>query len=297
MIRLVSIAAFALLAFGCGKQPAPAAGSGGATSGGGAAGQGAGVQAGGEQAGGVQAGGGQAAAAKGPKAGQAPGPTNANAPTGKKNPLAGRVFKMPAGKGMTDPMAIKRAMEKGGGLPPGVKEITPESEKKREADDAAKKKAKQVVTDIYSRIAGKPMDVLEVTEVSGLWRITFQTRGVKEAPSTVHVTKDGKLAFEGGFELEKRQQKLQMDDNFATCLKLRGVRIIGDGRTKATRAQLQQVGSFAGKIFVDCGRAKEGCKPLMAKLKLTKLPVIEQGEDRFTGPRPKQFLETLSGCK
>ncbi len=193
------------------------------------------------------------------------------------------------------------ALQQGKPLPASARRVTAKERQDREAAAKAEKEAKdaavKTVTDIYGMIAGKPMDVVEVTEVSGMWRVTFQTRGVKEAASTVHVSKDGKLAFEGGFELKRRHEKLQVDHNFAQCLAVRGVRIIGDGRDRASVAQLKEVGSFGGRVFVDCGRAKDGCKALMAKLKIAKLPVIEQGEDRFTGPRPRAFLETLSGCK
>lgn len=229
----------------------------------------------------------------------APG-SGAVAPTpvsGVPDEVKGRVFRMKAGGQNPDPNSVLAALKGGKKLPSGIEEI----DKRSQADDAAtataKKRAIDTVIKMYTMVAGKPMDVLETTEVSGMWRVTFQTRGTKEAPSTVHVTKDGKLAFEGGFELNRRYDKMQIDHNFAQCLHVRGLRVIGDSRDKTTTAQLKQVGSFAGKIFVDCGRTKDGCAKLMKKLGIKKLPVIEQGEDRFTGPRPRQFLETLSGCK
>ena len=265
MTRLLAIAAMVLGAVACSK----AADGGASTSG-------------------------QKAAA--PVAQPAPGPGNTPAPNGDDK-MAGRVFRMKAGGQMPDPNKVKAAIEQGKALPGGIEEIGKESQERDAARDAAKQKAIKTVTDMYSMIADKPMDVLEVTEASGMWRITFQTRGVKEAPSTVHVTKDGKLAFEGGFELQRRHERLQIDHNFAQCLHVRGVHVIGDGRTKEATAQLKEIGSFAGKIFVDCGRTKDGCAPLMKKLGVQKLPVIEQGSDRFTGPRPRSFLETLSGCK
>ncbi len=225
----------------------------------------------------------------------APGPAPAQPPARSK--LAGRSFRIKAGGDAPDPLAVKAALESGKTVPNGVEELGAAHEKRRQADAAMKQKVAKSVTQMYGMIAGKPMDVLEVTKASGLWRVTFQTRGVKEAPSTVHVSGDGKLAFEGGFELKRRYGKLQGDHNFAKCLHLRGVRVIGDGRDKATAAQIKEIGSFAGKVLVDCSRVKDGCARLMKKLNIKKLPVIEHGEDRFTGPRPRAFLETLSGCK
>lgn len=240
---------------------------------------------------------GQAPAAARGKAPGGPGAVGLTPGQGAENKLAGRVFRMPAGGKTPDPKAVMAAIQNGQGLPAGIEEVNEKSRARDAATEKAKKEAVETVTKIYGMIAGKPMDVVEVTESSGLWRVTFQTRGVKEAPSTVHVSKDGKLAFEGGFELQQRHDALAIDHRFAQCLHVRGVTIIGDGRTKATKAQLKEVGSFAGKIFVDCARGPGGCEPLMKKLKVTKLPVVEQGEDRFTGPRPRRFLETLSGCK
>lgn len=224
----------------------------------------------------------------------APGPGSAPSPPTK--PRRGQVFRVPASKGFNDPRAMLDAMN-GGELPAGVQVVTEQSEAKAAAVEQAKQRATQTVSDMYGMVAGKPIDIIEVTEVSGLWRVSFAARASKEAPSTVHVSMDGKLAFEGGYELQRRYEKLQIEHNFAQCLAVRGVRIIGDGRDKATMAQLKEVGSFAPKVFVDCGRAKDGCAPLMKKLGFKKLPTIEQGDDRFTGPRPRQFLETLSGCK
>ena len=152
------------------------------------------------------------------------------------------------------------------------------------------------VTELYGSLGDNPVDLIEMSRKHGMWRITFATRGRPEAPSTLFVTTDGKVAFEGGFEIQREREGLQMDAMFAGCLAENGVKLIGDSRDRNVQAQLRVIGRFSGQIFEDCGRTKGGCEAIAAKMKV-KLPVLTKGDRVEKVPHTRPWLETLTGCK
>lgn len=236
---------------------------------------------------------------------EAPGSAGKPAEGDKAAALAGRTFRVPAGQvNGTDLNRVLSAAAKAEDLPGGAEEVGPDGrpiqaapspEAAARAAEAERVKAdiRARLTDMYARMSGQKVEIVSIEEVSGLYQVAFTVGGDKtRPPSMAHVTLDGKLLFEDGSDLPKRHQAVVADHAFAQCLKLKGLRVVGDMADKDTQEQIKEIGSFAGLILVDCRLAPENCKKLGLKL-----PAILHGEDSFTGPRPRAFLETLTGCK
>lgn len=151
----------------------------------------------------------------------------------------------------------------------------------------------KILQEIYGMIAGAPIDIIENQVENGLFRITFNVRGAKTAPTTVFVTRDGRTLFQEPVDLPRRLMQMRTDKVFAECARLAGLHIYGLPTDDGTRQQLAEVGSFAGNVFIDCSVAEQNC----AGLGIKSYPTVEFRGKTETGAKPRAFLETLTGCK
>lgn len=157
---------------------------------------------------------------------------------------------------------------------------------------AGVQRAVKDLLEIHTLRYGKKAAVAELKREWGLYSVKIIVEGAKGA-NWMHVTGDGKVALRNGFQLQKRLAVTKADRAFATCLRLAGLRIIGDSTKKTTAQQLQVVGGFVGTVFIDCAGSKENCKQWPAE----KLPLILYRTDSYAGPRPRSFLTAITGCK
>lgn len=165
--------------------------------------------------------------------------------------------------------------------PPDVKDNVPSSVKK----------GLQSLMKLQEVQTGKKATVQNVYQRFGMYEVVYQVDGAKR-PNVVHLSRDGELALMRGFRLKVRQKATQDDHAFATCLRLAGVRVLGNRREKETNKQLAALGAFSPMVLIDCGMAPKNCE----RLKPGKLPLILHGKDRFSGPRDRGFFASISGC-
>ena len=132
--------------------------------------------------------------------------------------------------------------------------------------------------------------MVSIKPTLGMHVIGLKVKGAKK-PVAVHVSADGKLALVNGYRFQERLKVTSAERNFAMCLRLAGMRIVGSSRDKATIKLLKEVGSYGGKVFIDCARAPANCKRYG-----NKLPLVLFRKDRFEGFRPREFLAALTSC-
>jgi len=188
-----------------------------------------------------------------------------------------------------------------GAKPPPAEEEAPLAEPRKEGTQARASGAKHKalvdkVVQLYSVVGGTPVNVLETTVEHGLLRVMFAERGSANRVSTVFVTLDGAVIFEGGYEIGHELETLAVDRIFADCLKEAGLKVHGHPGHGATRTQLKVIGRFAGGLLEPC-KDKATCEAVTAKLGVKQLPAITVGATAHTGPLTRGWLETMTGCK
>lgn len=147
---------------------------------------------------------------------------------------------------------------------------------------------------MYGMAANAPIDVLEIRLDGPLYRITFQARGAgKGSTTTVFVSRDGKMAYQDGFDLRERLKQMRMEKGFAECMRLAGLHVYGLLNDEETRKQLAEIGGFAGAVFIDCAAGKENCARLGVKV----FPSLEFRGKTEAGFKQRNYLESLTGCK
>ena len=142
-------------------------------------------------------------------------------------------------------------------------------------------------------IAGAPVDIIENQIDNGMFRVTFNVRGAKGAPTTVFVTRDGRTPFQEPVDLPRRLMQMRADKVFADCARQAGLHVYGLPSDDETRKQLAEVGSFAGNVFIDCSAGAQNC----ANLGIKTYPTLEFRGKTEAGAKPRAYLESLTGCK
>lgn len=150
--------------------------------------------------------------------------------------------------------------------------------------------AAAVARELYAPVHGE-LDVMQVREQSGLYKVTLRTSG--DAYLDVYVSRDGERFSERFARVDEARAAALGDKRFAACLKAAGVSLlVDDGPT--SRAQLQDLGAFAGTLAIPCAREPEHCRALGAR----ELPSTRGPDGALHGGRHTVgWYETLTGCK
>ena len=84
------------------------------------------------------------------------------------------------------------------------------------------------------------------------------------------------------------------DSAFAQCLFNKNVRILGLFNDTGTQVQLQELGTFSTRIYIDCSGQS---LPLCAQLNITTIPAIFNGAvPVIAGPLNRAWFEQNIGC-
>jgi len=149
---------------------------------------------------------------------------------------------------------------------------------------------------------GTKITVESIKERDGIFHLILKAQSVTGVSyREVFVTKDGKLLTEGVIYVENSTRSIKAFKEFVDCLYDKGLRIYGVlNRTQnpqgavATYLQLNLLGRYSGKLFVDCdGLNVVNC----IKANVTQVPSVVYKGKIYSGVKTASFLESLTGCK
>lgn len=158
-----------------------------------------------------------------------------------------------------------------------------------------KAKAEQSVAGLYRLITGGDVEVLKTVEQSGVYKVTVRFNDVtgRDTLQDIYVTKDGIFFTDRLVNLEAQRAVLTNQSAFAQCLFDKNVRIFGLANDPATQAQLQALGAFSVRIYVDCAGANLA---VCQQLNITQVPVIFSNNQLVQGPQNTQWFVQNTGC-
>ena len=139
------------------------------------------------------------------------------------------------------------------------------------------------------------MEILSVKEESGIYRILIKTTDAKGAINAqeVFITKDGKLITDKFLPAADYKTSLQNDKDFLDCLYGKGVRVLGLSDNNYTLMQLNALGNFWYKIYIDCaGNNLQACQQLGVK----NIPSVLYNQTIYEGAKSLNWFENVTGC-
>ncbi len=156
-------------------------------------------------------------------------------------------------------------------------------------------KAEESVKELYKVITGSDAEILKTTEQNGVYKmaVRFKNTNGQDTVQDVFVTKDGMFFTDRLLELQAQKSLLINQSAFSQCLFDRQVRVFGLSTDAVTQAQLQALGAFSGRLYVDCGGQNLAtCQ----QLNITQVPVIYSNGTLLQGPLNLQWFEQNAGC-
>ncbi|UCD07751.1 MAG: hypothetical protein JSW41_02145 [Candidatus Aenigmatarchaeota archaeon] len=151
------------------------------------------------------------------------------------------------------------------------------------------------LTAVYELISEADVEVLSVEEVSGVYKVLLRLKGTMgDTLEEVYVTKDGSLITAKIIDTEDYKTRLEDQKAFAECLKGKNLLVFGQSNEPNTIQQLQILGSFSYKIYVDCvGAQLEACQ----QLGIEQIPSVVYDGKIYTGVKNIDWFESLTGCE
>ena len=151
------------------------------------------------------------------------------------------------------------------------------------------------VKGVYELISEADVEVLSVEEISGMYKVLLRTKGITgDTLQEVYVTKDGSLTTDKIIITDDYKTRLENEKAFAECLKEKGLLIFGQSNEINTIQQLQLLGSFSYKVYVDClGANVEVCQ----QIGIQEIPTVAYDDKAYTGTKTAEWFETLTGCE
>ena len=149
---------------------------------------------------------------------------------------------------------------------------------------------------------GTTAEVLPLIEDSGLLRTVVKLAGQKGDVNYVEVwiTKDARLLTQSVIFVKESVAQMGNLRDFVNCLHEKDVRIYGVSNqtispqgAQATLLQLNALGLYSPKIYVDCGLDLQIC----LDAGVTQVPSIVFNGSVSPGSKSIPDLEKLSGCK
>ncbi|GEM_PF-3600079 len=156
-------------------------------------------------------------------------------------------------------------------------------------------KAEENVKELYKVITGSDVEILKTTEQNGVYKIAVRFRNAngQDTVQDVFVTKDGMYFTDRLLGLQEQKLLLTNQSAFAECLFSNQVRVFGLSTDAITQAQLQVLGAFSGRLYVDCaGQNLAICQ----QLNITTVPVIYNNGTLAQGPLNLGWFEQNVGC-
>jgi len=150
------------------------------------------------------------------------------------------------------------------------------------------------LTDVYKLITEADVEVLSVEEVSGVYKVLLRLRGtLGDSLEEIYVTKDGNLITDKIIDTEDYKTRLESQKEFIECLKEKNLLVFGQSNEPNTIQQLQLLGNFAYKIYVDCvGANLEACQ----QLGIQEIPSVVYEGKSYAGVKNIDWFESLTGC-
>lgn len=151
------------------------------------------------------------------------------------------------------------------------------------------------LTDVYELITEAEVEVLSVEEVSGVYKVLLRLKGtLGDTLEEIYVTKDGSLITDKIIDTEDYKTRLENQKAFTECLKDKNLLVFGQSNEPNTIQQLQILGSFSYKIYVDCvGAQLEACQ----QLGIQEIPSFVYDGKIYTGVKTIDWFESLTGCE
>ncbi len=151
------------------------------------------------------------------------------------------------------------------------------------------------VKGVYELISEADVEVLSVEEISGMYKVLLRTKGTTgDTLQEIYVTKDGSLTTDKIIITDDYIVRLENEKIFAECLKEKGLLIFGQSNEINTIQQLQLLGSFSYKVYVDClGANLEACQ----QLGIQEIPTVAYDDKAYVGVKTLEWFETLTGCE
>ncbi len=156
-------------------------------------------------------------------------------------------------------------------------------------------KAEENVRELYKVVSGGDVEVIKTVEQNGLQKVTVRFRDVtgKDTLADVFVTRDGQFFTDRLIDLQLQKSGLANQSAFADCLFRNQVRVFGLSSDQSTQAQLQALGAFSGRIYVDCGGQNLA---ICQQLNITQVPVIFFNKNLIQGPQARGWFEQNVKC-
>jgi hypothetical protein len=159
----------------------------------------------------------------------------------------------------------------------------------------SQQQALEKLKDVYELITEADVEVLSVEEASGVYRVMLMLRGnLGEQVEEVYVTKDGNLITDTVIDTEGYRTRLESEKAFIECMQGKRLLVFGQSNEPNTIQQLQILGNFAYKIYIDCvGANLQACQ----QLGIEQIPTVIYEGRNYTGIMPINWFESLTGCK
>ncbi|MDI6721390.1 MAG: hypothetical protein QMD85_03300 [Candidatus Aenigmarchaeota archaeon] len=156
-------------------------------------------------------------------------------------------------------------------------------------------KAAKSAEEVYKLLTDGNAEVLTVKEEApGLFRVVVKTgtTGGNVNAQEIFITGDGSLITTNVIKVEDYKKNLVVDKQFVQCLFDKSVRIFGMSNETASVLQVQQIGNFGVRIFVDCLVNVQACQ----QLGVQRFPTTVYNNTGYPGVQSAQFLSQLADC-
>jgi len=147
---------------------------------------------------------------------------------------------------------------------------------------------------VYETLTENSVEIISVKEESGMYRIRMATtlQNGQQGITEVLASKDGLLLTDRVINTTGYTEQLAREKAFAECL-LGKVAIVGLSNDANTITQLQTIGNYAYKVYVDCSGANLA---VCQQANITQVPTIVAADQRFPGPQPLSFFTQNFNC-
>ena len=158
-----------------------------------------------------------------------------------------------------------------------------------------KTKAEQNVKDLYKIITGSDVEIIKMQEQNSLYKVSVRFKGAdgRDTLTDTFVTKDGMFLTDRLLDIQQQKSLLTNQSAFANCVADKRIAVLGISTDQATQIQLQVLGAFSNRLYVDCsGQSAQICQ----QLNITQYPTIFNNGTLVQGPLNVNWFEQNLGC-
>lgn len=140
---------------------------------------------------------------------------------------------------------------------------------------------------------GSVVGVVATTEENGMYKIVLRITSSSDTTyPEIYATKDGKLLTTSMILVDESISQMTKLRDFVDCLDSKGVRIAGISNQTATLLQLNVLGTYSPKLFVDCSANLDAC----VAANVTQVPSVVIGQYVIPGVQSTDWFERVTGC-